>query len=144
MTKIGVSCFTKPILWCDNISARALAANPVFHARTKHIEIDVHFVQDLVLNSQLDVRYIPSADQIVDCLTKPLSHSQFAHLRFKLGVAELPSRLRGDIEENNVEGKPKPTVVKATEENQPNTIKNGLGKDLGKVQNIQAPKSVER
>lgn len=44
----------KPILWCDNMSARVLATNPVFHARIKHIEIDVHFVWDKVLKGSLE------------------------------------------------------------------------------------------
>lgn len=39
------------IKWCDNISVGALAANPVFHARTKHIEINVHFVRDQILKT---------------------------------------------------------------------------------------------
>lgn len=65
----------KPILWCDNINARALAGNPVFHARTKHIKIDVHFLRDQVLNGALEVRYVPITNQLVDCLTKPLTHS---------------------------------------------------------------------
>lgn len=56
---VWIQSSLKPILWCDNLSANALAANPVFHARTKHIEIDVHFVQDQVLRGRLDIRYVP-------------------------------------------------------------------------------------
>ncbi|MDV3146696.1 MAG: reverse transcriptase domain-containing protein, partial [Sweet potato little leaf phytoplasma] len=53
--EIGVPIRTKPVLWCDNMSAGALATNPVFHACTKHIEIDVHFVRDQVLRGDLTV-----------------------------------------------------------------------------------------
>lgn len=47
-----------PVIWCDNMSTGALASNPVFHARTKHIELDLHFVRDRVLQKKLDIRYI--------------------------------------------------------------------------------------
>ncbi|XP_062093431.1 secreted RxLR effector protein 161-like [Humulus lupulus] len=60
------------ILWCDNMGARPLAPNPVFHSQTKHIEIYLHFVRDRVLAQQLDVRYVDSAHQISDLITKAL------------------------------------------------------------------------
>ena len=59
------------------MSAGALATNPVYHARTKHIEIDIHFVRDKVLQRELEVRYVPSCDQVADCLTKALSSHRF-------------------------------------------------------------------
>jgi histone deacetylase 1/2 len=80
----------KPILWCDNLSAKALASNPVMHARSKHIEIDVHYIRDQVLQDQIEIAYVPTADQIADCLTKPLTHSRFHFLRDKLGVTPAP------------------------------------------------------
>lgn len=46
---------SRPIVWVDNLSAAALASNPVHHARTKHIEIDVHFVRDMVLRKDLEI-----------------------------------------------------------------------------------------
>ena len=55
-----------PVTWCDNLSASALAANLVYHSRTKHVEIDIHFVRHKVLEKKLDVRYVPSHDQTVD------------------------------------------------------------------------------
>ncbi|PNX78276.1 putative copia-type protein, partial [Trifolium pratense] len=80
----------KPTLWCDNLSAKALASNPVMHARSKHIEIDVHYIRDQVLQDQIKIAYVPTADQIADCLTKPLTHSRFHFLRDKLGVTPSP------------------------------------------------------
>ncbi|KAL5546517.1 hypothetical protein UlMin_006204 [Ulmus minor] len=96
-SELGLSFASTPIVWCDNMSASALASNPVYHARTKHIEIDVHFVRDKVLNKEIEVRYVPTHDQVADLLTKPMSHYRFQFLKDKLGVVELPSRLRGDV-----------------------------------------------
>ncbi|KAL5570076.1 hypothetical protein UlMin_026651 [Ulmus minor] len=72
-------CITQtevPILWFDNISSSYMAANPVFHARSKHIEVDIHFIRDLVLKKQLQLCYVPTEDQLVDLLTKHLSSSR--------------------------------------------------------------------
>lgn len=44
--EIGVVLHQRSIIWCDNMGAGSLASNPVFHARTKHIEVDVHFVRE--------------------------------------------------------------------------------------------------
>lgn len=88
LKEISCEAHGQTVTWCDNLSASALAANPVFHARTKHIEIDVHFIRDKVLAKELDVRYVPSSDQIADCLTKSLPQHRFEELRFKLGVMD--------------------------------------------------------
>lgn len=48
----------KPIMWCDNLSAKALASNPVMHARFKHIEIDVHYVRDQL--DKITIAYVPT------------------------------------------------------------------------------------
>ena len=61
-----------PVLWCDNISALALASNPVYHARTKHIEIDYHFVCEKVLNRDILIKFISTNDQLADIFTKSL------------------------------------------------------------------------
>jgi hypothetical protein len=62
-----------PVLWCDNLGATYLSSNPRFHARTKHIEVDFHFVREKVALGALEVRFIASGDQIADIFTKPAS-----------------------------------------------------------------------
>lgn len=74
------------LLWCDNEGAIKLAFSPVFHARTKHIEIDVHFLREKIQNQDLDVRYVPTQDQQADIFTKPLSPTQFHGLCSALGL----------------------------------------------------------
>lgn len=59
--------------WCHNIGATYLSANPVFHARTKHIELDFHFVRERVAQKLLQFRFIPSNDQLADGFTKPIA-----------------------------------------------------------------------
>ncbi|WVZ17888.1 hypothetical protein V8G54_010870 [Vigna mungo] len=87
----------KPTLWCDNMSARVLASNPVMHARSKHIDIDVHCIRDQLLQNEIFVAYVPSADQIADCLTKALTHTRFNQLKDKLGVTLSPISLKGGV-----------------------------------------------
>ncbi|KAL5537784.1 hypothetical protein UlMin_045380 [Ulmus minor] len=92
-----------PILWYDNVSASYMASNPVFHARSKHIEIDLHFVRDQIKRNRLQLQYIPSEEQIADLLTKHLSSSRFYSLRSKLCIVPRPFRLRGDESQDSLE-----------------------------------------
>ena len=86
MRELGIFLPQHPILWCDNIGATYLTANPVFHARTKHVKIDYHFVQEKVQQKALEVWFISSKDQLADGLTKPLVLARFNFLRAKLNV----------------------------------------------------------
>lgn len=69
-----------PILWYDNLSALALAANPVFHGRKKHIEIDYHFVREQVVANALKVAHIPFSYQVAELFTKALSKATYSFL----------------------------------------------------------------
>jgi histone deacetylase 1/2 len=66
--------FLVPTLLCDNLSAVALTHNPILHSRTrtKHIDLDIHFVREKVLAKQLNVLLVPAVDQLADSFTKPL------------------------------------------------------------------------
>nr|GEY67696.1 ribonuclease H-like domain-containing protein [Tanacetum cinerariifolium] len=78
------------LVYCDNVSATHLYANPVQHQRTKHIEIDIHFVRDLVTAGQVRVLHVPSRYQYADIFTKGLPLALFEDFRSSLSV-RLPS-----------------------------------------------------
>ena len=78
--------FKPPTVYCDNQSAVALAYNPVLHARTKHLELDLYFVREKVLSKALVVQHVPAEYQFADILTKALSPTRFLFLRSKLSV----------------------------------------------------------
>jgi histone deacetylase 1/2 len=77
-----------PVLWCDNIGATYLSSNPVFHARTKHIEVDYHFVRERVARKLLHIKFISSKDQLADIFTKPLSLPLFEGCRRNLNLLD--------------------------------------------------------
>jgi histone deacetylase 1/2 len=76
-------------LWCNNLDAKYLSANPVFHARTKHIEVDYHFVRERVSKKLLEIEYIASEDQVADRFTKPLTVRHMELLKNNLNLSSL-------------------------------------------------------
>jgi hypothetical protein len=75
-------------VYCDNISSAYMARNPVHHRRTKHIEIDIHFVRDKVALGELRVMRIPSARQFADIFTKGLPTALFEDFRANLCIGK--------------------------------------------------------
>jgi len=101
LCELGYTKLPPPILWCDNLGATYMAANPVFHARTKHVEVDFHFVRDLVKKGDLSVQYVCTTDQLADVLTKSLSTKRFNFLRSKLSLMSSPSQFAGECKGNS-------------------------------------------
>lgn len=75
------------VVFCDNVSAVYLSTNPVQHQRTKHIEIDLHFVRDKVATREIWVLHVPTTSQYADIFTKGLPISIFIEFRSSLNVS---------------------------------------------------------
>ena len=88
LDELGITHPKAARLWCDNIGATYLSAHPVFHARTKHIEIDYHFVREQVAAKCLEIRFISTTDQIADGFTKPLPEKQTVMFRNNLNLTD--------------------------------------------------------
>lgn len=97
LRELRVPLASSSVLWCDNLGATFLASNPVFHARTKHIEIYFHFVREKVMSKELAVRFICSKDQLADIFTKALPAPRLQLLRTKLHILPPDATLEGGI-----------------------------------------------
>lgn len=70
-----------PILWCDNMGVVHLSANLVLHSRTKHVELNIYFVRDLVLQQKIVVHHLPEFERrLAHICTKPLSSTSFSKI----------------------------------------------------------------
>ncbi|WVZ91485.1 hypothetical protein U9M48_037651 [Paspalum notatum var. saurae] len=78
-----------PKLKMDNQSAIELSKNPVFHERSKHIDVKFHFIRECVSNRDIDLKFAGTQEQLADILTKPLAKERFQELRGKIGVVKL-------------------------------------------------------
>jgi hypothetical protein len=88
LKELKVAHPTAARLWCDNLDAKYLSENLMFHARTKHIEIDFHFVREQVAHKLLEVRFISTADQLADSFTKPVSAERMRTFRYNLNLVD--------------------------------------------------------
>ena len=89
LRELGICHTQTPCLWCDNLGATYLSANHVFHVRTKHIEIDYHFVRERVANKEFEIRFVHSNDQVADGFTKALSTRPFEVFKRNLNLVKL-------------------------------------------------------
>ena len=97
LKELNISSSTTPVIWCDNLSTVYLSANPILHARTKHIEIDLYFVPEKVLQKQIQIHHVPSSDQLADVFTKATPNSRFLTIRAKLSVNQSPPWVWGGL-----------------------------------------------
>ena len=86
LSELGVHNLQPVTLHCDSQSAIHIAKNPVFHERTKHIEVDCHFTRDKVLEGLIQLTYLPTKSQVADLFTKALPSPHFKELLAKLGM----------------------------------------------------------
>ncbi|KAL6287822.1 hypothetical protein ACE6H2_012212 [Prunus campanulata] len=84
-------------VFCDNTSAIAMARNPVFHQRSKHIKRKFHFIRDAIQEGVIELLYCKGEEQVADIFTKALPKDRFSYLRSMLGVKSA-STLEGSVE----------------------------------------------
>ncbi|KAJ0675133.1 putative RNA-directed DNA polymerase [Helianthus annuus] len=89
LKELGVDCKLPVQLFCDSQSAISIAFNPVFHERTKHFEIDLHFLREKIANGVIVPEKVMSEDQLADLFTKGLNSLQHDSLCSKLGMLDL-------------------------------------------------------
>ena len=90
------------VIYCDNQSAIALAHNPEHHARTKHVDIQYHFVRNCVEDGATRLEYCPTEDMVADGLTKALGPDRHRKLGRMMGMGIWKNREHGSKEERNV------------------------------------------
>ena len=86
MDDLSVGEDSATTIYTDSQSALAVARNPVFHARTKHIEVHYHYVRERLSAGEISLAYVPTQDNLADLFTKALPREKFEAFRKALGL----------------------------------------------------------
>jgi hypothetical protein len=88
LTELGIQFHRPTVIWCDNQSTLKFCRDPVQRQWTKHIEIHMHYIRELVHDRIIDLQYCPSTEQTADIFTKTFTEQKFHFLRDRLGVKD--------------------------------------------------------
>jgi len=89
LDELGYTVTNSNLIYGDNQGSIALANNPEYHARTKHIDIQYHFIRECVQNNKIDLKYCPTSDMVADGMTKALARERHMDLLAKMGVGDI-------------------------------------------------------
>jgi len=101
LSDLGQSVDVPVVIYYDNISSILLVNNPVYHARTKHIEVHYHFIREKVLAKKINLIHVNTKDQVADIFTKALGIDKLKRFRKMLGVLEVDLSLKGNVENSS-------------------------------------------
>ena len=98
LTEIGFPPTRKSQLFCDNKAAFSISENPVQHDRTKHVEVDRHFIKEKLEGGIVEFPFVCSEDQLADILAKAVHSKAFKEILGKLSTGDIVAQLEGECQ----------------------------------------------
>ena len=99
MADIGCVQEKTTTIMSDNQGSIALAKNPKHHSRTKHIDVQHHFIREMVDMEVIELRYCPTQEMVADVLTKALAKDRHETLRRAMGLVSFDTTQSGSVED---------------------------------------------